>query len=108
MSDKYVSLGWRDAPTATQIVEKLKSFWSELDRAGSVSLRLSSTTAVTAVALEVRDGVPIFLRHNNCTKRAMQPDNMDYWASMLKITTAIKIPWRGSPIAGVTSSARYP
>jgi len=60
-----VSLDWRDAPSSSEIVERIEQLFTTLDEQGTVSLCLSHSNAKGAICLVEQDGGAIIRRRNN-------------------------------------------
>lgn len=67
MADNYLSLDWRNAPPAKEIIHRLEQVFTDVDDTtkSGTTLRLSQSTAKKAYSVVERNGHPIVMRHDN-------------------------------------------
>ena len=65
MSANLLSLDWRSAPSATEVVDRLHKLFTEVDDHGGANLRLSQSSAKTAFSVVARNGHPTVMRRDN-------------------------------------------
>ncbi len=64
-TENLVSLDWRDAPSSSEIVERIKDLFTTLDQKGTVSLCLSNSKAKSAICLVEQGGQATIRRRDN-------------------------------------------
>ena len=66
----FLSLDWRTAPNAREVISRLEDFLTQADSKASVPLRLSRSTGEANVILADQDGHPMLMRKTNkvCSK----------------------------------------
>ena len=88
MSQSYISLDWRQAPSTTQTIDRIHSLLTHLDANGELSIRLSESRGPMSVSLVEQDGKQMILRTDYRTVRKGKSQLL-YFSRMYSMTCTI-------------------
>ena len=87
MTQTYVSLDWRRAPSASDSIGRIQRLLTELDANDRVRVRCSNTRG--QVSLVERDGFPPVLLRKSTTTLRKGKSQMTYWARIISMAVTI-------------------
>ena len=87
MTQTYVSLDWRQAPSASDSIGRIQRLLTELDANDRVRVRCSNTRG--QVSLVERDGFPPVLLRKSTTTLRKGKTQMTYWARIISMSVTI-------------------
>ena len=87
MNQRYVSLDWRRAPSASESIGRIQRFLTESDAKGGARVRGSDSRGL--VSLVERDGLPPLLLRAETTSMRKGKGQMLYWARMFSMALTI-------------------